>query len=351
MRLTFLLTLVLLLSSLHPAAQPEAWRPTLDETRQGTLRFEALGGSPAQPVRIARCGDERCTTADAAAVVTEATHVMPLPPGPKRPFFAVERGAARRVVAARRIALEGAVNFRDLGGLTTSSGRTVQWGRLYRSDVLSKLTPADYDRLNGLGIDLVCDLRGRDERQTDPTVWVNGSPTMLVAPLTEDAQGRSGNSVLGPIAAGTMTVEQGQQLFEEFYARIAIDSAAKVGHVMRAIASSERPLLFHCTGGRDRTGLIAALTLELLGVPRDAIITDYVTSNRFLAERGPLTPVAGLSAERARTMAQVLELQPRYLKAAFARIEREHGSMTAYRREALGLSDADVARMQARLLQ
>lgn len=351
MRLAPALLLLLISITARPAAQSAPWRPTLDETRTGTLRFEALGATPAAPVRVARCRDARCSAADPVASVTEATFVLPAPAGPERPFFALERGAERKVLSARRLALEGAVNFRDLGGLTTASGRTVRWGRVFRSDVLSKLTPADYARLNGLGIDLVCDLRGRDERQADPTVWANGSPTMLVAALTEDALGKSGDSVLTPLATGTMTVAQGQRLFEDFYARIAIDSAAKVGHVMRAIATSERPLLFHCTGGRDRTGLIAALTLDLLGVPREAIIDDYVSSNRFLAERGPLTPMAGLTPERAQVMAQVLELQPRYLQAAFRRIEREHGSMAAYRRHALGLSDADVARMHAALLQ
>lgn len=346
------LTLALVLGTSAANTQSALpWHPTLDETRDGFLRFEALGGSPSTPVRIGRCRNDACAASDPIAPVTTETHQVPRPADGSRPLFVVERGADRRVIAARRLALEGAFNFRDLGGLRAADGRAVRWGRVFRSDVLSRLTPADYTRLNALGIDLVCDLRGRDERQTAPTVWLNGSPSVLVASLTEDAQGRTGNSVLGPLATGDMSLAQGQQLFEDFYARIAIDSAAKVGHVMRAIASSERPLLVHCTGGRDRTGLIAGLTLEFLGVPRDAIIADYVVSNRFLAEQGPLAPMTGLPPARAALMAQVLELQPRYLQAAFRRIETVHGSLTAYRRDVLGLSDADLERMKARLLQ
>lgn len=326
------------------------WRPELDETRDRQLRFEGLAATPATPVRISRCDDVDCAAAEPLAIVTAGSHVVPMPTDSPRLFFRVERGGDRRVIGARRLLLEGAVNFRDLGGLKAADGRTVRWGRLFRSDVLTRLTDADYARLNGLGITLVCDLRGRDERRDAPTVWANGSPTFILAPLTEDAQGRSTTSVVGALASGSMTLAQGQQAFEDFYARIAIDSAAKIGVVMRTIAAAETPALFHCTGGRDRTGLIAALTLEMLGVPREAILADYVASNRYLAERGPLAPMAGLPPERAKLLADVLELQPRYLNAVFARIEATHGNVATYRRQALGLDDDDVAALRARLL-
>ena len=108
---------------------------------------------------------------DGSATVTQDAYAAPAPQGLPRPYFLVERqvegqATEERVIGARRLALEGAYNFRDLGGIKTVDGKWIRWGQIFRSDGLSKLTPADYSRLNAIGISLVCDLRTRDERKT-----------------------------------------------------------------------------------------------------------------------------------------------------------------------------------------
>jgi protein-tyrosine phosphatase len=149
-------------------------------------------------------------------------------------------------------------------------------------------------------------------------------------------------------------LEQGRQAFEQFYTSIALDSAAKFGTVLRNIASSSGPALFHCQGGRDRTGITAAMLLEILGVPRQTILEDYVLSTVYLNER-PTAPAAAPASEaeaRAEKLySEVIQLQPRYIAAVFQEIAAKHGSFDRYRRSALQLTDADVLRLKSRLLE
>jgi len=330
------------------AAATGSWAPACDETRKGQYTFEKLGGSAQRPVRIYLCPEIKCASKSEFAAVPQDSYSAPMPAGLARPYFLVERHTEsgrteNRVIGARRLALEGAYNFRDLGGMRTTNGKTVQWGQVFRSDTLTHLTSADYTRVNAMGISLVCDLRTRQERKTDPTEWQDGSPLFVLAPVSENDKGASQNgSLMDALRSGKTTVEEGRTLFEQFYNRMVFDSAPKFGAVLRAIETSDRPSLFHCTGGRDRTGITAALLLHILGIPKETIISDYVLSTRYLNEH--LT-------EQARLFTEVTELQPRYIEAVFKAIDQRYGSFDRYRREALHFTDADVAAVKIRLLE
>jgi|SRR5579859_3712347 len=162
--------LALAVVALHAAAA-ETWMPACDETRNGRYTFEGLAGSNESSVEIDLCPDVRCTNKTEFATVKEDTYSAPMPQGLARPYFLVKRQGETRIIGARRLALVGAYNFRDLGGIQTLDGKTVRWGQAFRSDTLSRLTTADFNRLNAIGVSLVCDLRTRDERRTDPTEW------------------------------------------------------------------------------------------------------------------------------------------------------------------------------------
>ena len=336
------------------AAAAETWTPACDETRDGRYTFERLGGSGGQPVLISVCPDVRCASKTRFASVTEDTYSAPMPAGLARPYFLVERQGEQRILGARRLALQGAYNFRDLGGIETLDGKTIRWGQVFRSDTLTRLTSADYARLNAIGIGLVCDLRTREERKTDPTEWQEGSPVFVLAPVSENDKGASqNNTLMNGLRSGKMSAEDGKGMFEQFYIRMVLDSAPKFGAVLRAIATADRPSMFHCTGGRDRTGITAAMLLHILGVPRETILSDFVLSTRYLDERAPATPVPATEVEaaQARLFAEVIRLQPRYIEAVFQAVDERYGSFDRYRREALHVSDADVVALKARLLQ
>jgi protein-tyrosine phosphatase len=341
-------------AAITSGAATDSWRPACDETRTGQYVFEALGGSVEQPVRVYLCSDVRCAAKSSFATVTNDSYAAPMPKGLARPYFQVERQGKLRIIGARRLALEGAYNFRDLGGLRTQNGKTVRWGQVFRSDTLTRLTANDYQRLNVIGISLVCDLRTREERKTDPTEWQDGSPVFVLAPVSENDKGASQNGNLAEaLRSSKVSVEEGKALFEQFYIRIVFDSAPKFGAVLRAIETSSRPSMFHCTGGRDRTGITAALLLQTLGVPRETILSDFVLSTRYLDERGATTPAPATESEaqQARLYAEVIRLQPRYIEAVFKAIDQRYGSFSRYRREALHFTDADVAALKARLLE
>lgn len=343
---------VVLIATAHLYAA-SAWTPSCDEMRDGQYEFKGLSGSASQPVRVFLCTDAHCSSPREFKTVTEDSFRMPTPHDVGRPFFLLERSGARRIVAARRLALEGAYNFRDLGGLTTQDGKTTRWGQVFRSDVLANLTTADYVRLNQIGISLVCDLRTREERRTSPTEWKDGSPMFVLAPVSEDEKGNGQTTdMLSSIQSGKVSVEEGRVLFEQFYTATALNSAPKFGAVLRSIANAQQPSLFHCQGGRDRTGMTAAMLLQILGVPRATILADFVLSTKYLNER-PASAAATTREQQeiAKRYAEVIDLQPRYIEAIFRAIDKKYGSFDRYRRDGLGLTDAEVRKLKSRLLE
>jgi protein-tyrosine phosphatase len=177
---------------------------------------------------------------------------------------------------------------------------------------------------------------------------------ILEAPVSEDAKGTAlDRTQMGRLQTDKLTLEEGYKIFENFYVRMVVDSAPKFGTVLRAIATTDKPSMFHCTGGRDRTGITAALLLHILGVPDQTIANDFVLSTKYLNENPAPMNIPGIQpgTEKARFFAQVIELQPRYIAAIFKGIDEKYGSFDRYRREALRLSDADVALLKSRLLQ
>lgn len=160
------------------------------------------------------------------------------------------------------------VNFRDLGGLETTTGRRIAAGRVFRSDALTHLTDADRDHLrHQLGVRTVVDLR---------------------SPLEHDRLGRYDEAWLGvtvhelPILDGAVLREQASQgrlPMSEMYRIIAIESVETVRRAVGILADpAALPAVLACSGGKDRTGVVAALVLAALGVPREEILADYERS-------------------------------------------------------------------------
>ncbi len=330
------------------AGATATWDPQCDESRNGTYQFQSLGGSREVPVQIFECASPSCAQPSLIAKVEAHTFSLPKPHDVDRPYFLVTRAGVRRMIAARRLVLEGAYNFLDLGGIEKSDVKRTRWGQIFRSDALEHLTIPDYKRLNGLGILLVCDLRTREERKSAPTEWAEASPVFVLAAVSETAQGSSRNDeLMDALRSGKLSVDAARDVFEGFYVKTILDSATTFGVVLRALETAGSPAMFHCTGGRDRTGMNTALLLTILGVPQERIEQDFVLSTQYLNERPGSQP----QTDAQRYQAQVIELQPRYLRAIFGAINQKYGSFDTYRRDALGLSDADVEKVKGRLLE
>lgn len=250
--------------------------------------------------------------------------------------------------ATAKISLSGGVNFRDLGGYATSDGRHVRSGRLFRSGQLSELTPEGYRVIGTFGIAAICDFRGDDERRTEPTTWsAPGRPLILALPPTSPAA-QAQSVTQGPPAT---PVEMRERRRAE-YGRYIDTLTPSFRTALQVIRQTGGSVLFHCSAGKDRSGIFAALVLTMLGVPRTTVFEDFLLSNEFVAaDRERVARFAAsnkVTLEVARTAAAVYAED---LRIVFDEIDRRFGSFDNYRRGPLGVSDTELSDLRNRLLE
>jgi protein-tyrosine phosphatase len=241
------------------------------------------------------------------------------------------------------VELEGGSNFRDLGGHRTGDGRLVKRGAVYRSAHLGNLTEADRKAIGKLGVRTIVDLRGVNEAAETPhAVDRNG-----VAIVGAHIEPGVGEKIRNAVEQGTATPELMAQFLTEHYRdypRRCMPGFRKLFNVLSD--GNLRPIVFHCTAGKDRTGFAAALLLTLLGVAWDDVMTDYLRTNQLW--RGHIGRYPELDVE---TRAAIIEARAPYLDAAFAVLRAEFGDPESFAEKALGLDSATRRRLQADLLE
>jgi protein-tyrosine phosphatase len=175
---------------------------------------------------------------------------------------------------ARHVPFEGAKNVRDLGGYPVSGGGIVRWRRVYRADGLQNLTARDVTRFESLGISTVFDLRSDAERAARPN-RVESVPWCVMTPV-EDA------GVVPPDRGAMLDRAAGEAHLRRIYENLVTHSGQMfAGLIFEMARPGGLPVLFHCHAGKDRTCVAAALLLDVLGVPRDAVLDDYELTARF----------------------------------------------------------------------
>ena len=227
------------------------------------------------------------------------------------------------------IALEGASNVRDLGGYVGHYGRRVRTGLVFRSAALATLTSGDLQTMGALGLRVICDFRGVEERGRAPTVL--RGPDIVSLPI-EPSVGAGLRDILD---TKETTGEALFAVLERAYVAYALSSNAQYRALFARLLAGETPLLFHCSAGKDRTGFGAALLLTALGVAWTDVVADFEATNRLwrrdTVPAGDLPPAIRESLLRA---------EPMLLTAAFAAAEQAHGSLDQYFENALGLDEA-----------
>jgi protein-tyrosine phosphatase len=233
---------------------------------------------------------------------------------------------------ARALTFDGCVNFRDLGGYRTGDGFEVGWRRLFRADGLHKLTEADRAQLVGLGVATVIDLRTVDEAEQRgrfpvaevPVRYVD-LPLFDVLPTTDE-----------------MSSWREASYVAARYGLMVTDGAPALTGAFAALASPDSlPAVFHCSAGKDRTGVLSALILAFLGVPDETIVADYALSGpameRLLEQLKTEYPDSVEEVERyAPSMLQVL---PETMEEFLASLRAEYGSYPALA-DTLGVADS-----------
>lgn len=278
-------------------------------------------------------------------------------PGERMYFFLKPDHGTEREVSIRRLPLEGTRNFRDLGGYETVDGRFVRWGVLYRSGVLPPLTPRDLKYLSQLDVRVVCDFRTPQENAEAPEKWVESPAAQRVSlPIGTD-DGKDAKVTMNKLLAGNPTPQQIQKRMAGVYADFAVKASPQYAAVFKQLEQDHLPLVYHCTAGKDRTGVFSALVLRALGVPAKTVIEDYTLTNQYFlsAMEHPAkalpssaqSQIAKLSPEQRHAL---MVADPEALRATLQAIDEKYGSFDSYRRQALGVSDADLEKLKARLL-
>jgi protein-tyrosine phosphatase len=241
---------------------------------------------------------------------------------------------------ARHLELEGASNFRDLGGYPASGGRMVRWRQIFRSNHLGHLTEADIEVVRGLGVRSAFDFRGLEERAA--AVCAVKEIAVHSLPIEPSVVA----ALRARLAAGSLSAADALEIMRESYrnyVRLNTHSfRALFGHLL----ADRAPLVIHCTAGKDRTGFACALVLHALGVAEDVIAEDYLLTNRFY-RRDPSS-----STDLPEDVRQAIgSVQASFLTAGFEAVQADYGDLENYLREGLGLGPQERTELEARYLQ
>jgi protein-tyrosine phosphatase len=271
------------------------------------------------------------------------TSIGGLPAGPVFVSVSPSDGGTTRVAGMRNLDLVGPTNFRDLGGYRNSTGATVRWGRIFRSDAL--IIPEEgYERFGALGIRTIFDLRSTMEVDSTPDQLPPGDYDARHLPLVgEDA-----------IRPDIMGVLDGEEFLSTLYAHILERSPQVFGTVIKAMADeSNLPLVFHCAAGKDRAGLMAAVVLLALGVDEETILDDYELTSQYRTSE-QITSAAERMKEASLVAAEAvagLLRTPRWtMEKSLSFLKENYGSVEEYLTGPAGVTRVELGRLRSLML-
>jgi len=279
-----------------------------------------------------------------------SVNVKGLDPDVRHYFEVVPEGGQGIITADRHQPFEGIVNFRDLGGYETTGGRRVKWGRVFRSGHLARVTQKDKTLLKRMGIKVICDFRSPGEIEAQPN-WLpnDGSMTYVQYPIV--------HGKFDPVAA-MESLQKGDisWLTEDFIIKRYIQKIDEFplvwGEVLKmTVDPSNRPLVFHCTAGKDRAGTCAAVILLALGVSEDTVIYDHGLSNVYIADALKMIneriKALGIDPEK---VAPYFTAPRNAIIALVDHIRNTYGSAQAYLRTKADVSENDLNMLKQQLL-
>lgn len=242
--------------------------------------------------------------------------------------------------AGRVIAVPGAHNLRDLGGYAAAGGRTTRWRRLWRADSPHRLAPPAQAALVGQGLGTVIDLRTAAEVAALPNPFAGHARVAYVHQPVFDA--------LAPGALLSHPAASDNPLLP-FYRSALDDRHAAVGAILGTIAAAPAgAVMFHCTVGKDRTGIVAALLLGLAGVAPEDIVADYTLTEALTADLVEEL-IAGAASLDPVAYRRLLGAPASVMRATLDHLTGRYGSIAGYL-DAIGLPPGDRAALRDRLL-
>jgi protein-tyrosine phosphatase len=258
---------------------------------------------------------------------------------------------------ARVLSFEGGCNFRDIGGYRTEGEHSVRWGLVYRTGLLSYFTPNDRQPLMDLGVRAICDLRRAEEREREPTRWPDVAAQTLCW--------RDGERMPTVRAFAANRPNTAAGMFDamiDLYRALPAWMGERIGGMFTCVANGQTPLVVHCAAGKDRTGVAIAVLLRALGVPRAAVIEDYLLTNevgdfeqfirtRHATQLGLADAQHPLLAMPEDVRRVLFSAEVAFLEAALAEIDASPGGLDGYLERSAGVAPAVLKRVRDALIE
>lgn len=271
-------------------------------------------------------------SAPAAENRADGTFPLEVPVG-ARSYFQFDSPRGKAILAERHLPMEGGFNFRDLGGYRGAEGRYVKWGKFIRADELGRLTDADLAYLASVPVVTVVDFRAQSEVERMPDRY----PQTVVGKYHLEVN--PGNVIGMEDEIGS--AEAAAETMRTMYRAMINDPnvVAQYRRFFELLQGGEVPVAYHCSAGKDRTGMASALILFALGVDEGKIMEDYLLSNKYLGSKYESYIAAHPEIE------PLMIVDRSFLEAGIEEMVKLYGSPEGFLREALGV-DIDGFRSQ-----
>ena len=258
-------------------------------------------------------------------------------------------------LALRKLPFEQAHNFRDLGGYLSGDGRYTRWGKIYRTDKLSSLSEQDQRYLQRLGVKRIVDFRSDEERNTAPHT-LHPESRILIDPLPINVEAAQIERVTARLQEQNVSAEDMVEFLMSANRAMVTHFTDTYRNWIHSLLSDDHyPQLFHCTAGKGRTGLAAALLLRALGVSEETVMEDYLATNHYTAARideiiRQIQEMDVFKVEEP-VIRTLFHVQPQYINAAFEVIAERYGDIEAYLQDGLALDRFQREQLRDMLLE
>ena len=257
-------------------------------------------------------------------------------------------------VNSRIVPLCGVKNFRDMAGYRARDGRYMRPGRIFRSGHLSDMTEDCGTEMFARDIETVIDFRSPREKERHPVRWPNGwIPDYHAVPIGGNAAAWV-KELYDRLSDSEFPAQELHDQFIKAFETIPIENAQGLKEFFNTLIDDHKgnAILFHCTAGKDRTGIAGALLMKALDIPDEQIMEDFLLTNQAVNLDATTEEIAQwISKKAGRTIkpSDVIPLagvEPAFLQAAYASIEKHYGSLQNYFTEALGLDDTRIEKLK-----
>ena len=256
----------------------------------------------------------------------------------KRSYFKLSVGMQNTLLAERILPMTGAFNFRDLGGIRLKDNRQVKWGKLFRADELTNLTNEDVEYLGSIPITSVIDFRAESEIKRAPDKLPLSARFSYPMAITPGAMRTDG------VQAGRGKASFSHQMRHMNRLYVSDPACVRAYRIMFTIIQNNlsSPLVFHCSAGKDRTGMAAALILFALGASEETVIEDYMISKSNIADKYTAL------VEKYPRAEPIFTVKRSYIMAGIDQMKKDHGSVMNFLTKVLRV---DIPRLRRLYLE